>query len=556
MKLRDAVVYAITAYSLAMGALAGLHSVVALLALPLLAPATVERLRRGIGSALFLAGILFLSSGIPGLFPYMVPVLVSAPLVFYPRYLPPLASTVPFGSSSRRALVYGSSLLVAGLVEPRVIISLGVFLASLTMFTLAYFTLLRRVTASVERASSLVTLGSRGELVLSLSTPIRIAFTISASGQEYSGAVGPGTAKARVPLSGSETGLKRIVVDVYVGDAEGFAQRRIARITHAYRVIPATQAAARLHRERRGLMGGGEAGTGLSIELYEARGHGSSRRLYTRSPGGLAGLRAGRGVSAPDQVISEIAALLAGPSVYTPALRRRRIGEYVSSRLYVPGDDPRSIHWKKSLKLQELVVKEYAEETGLAGGGRGGGASRLVVVADLTASNTRELDEAMKKLIEFLAEPAGTAPGADTVLLLHYADRYLVLQGALEEVLEALAQALEQYTPIARYDYESWAEPLPGSVAEAIAGRSIAGPPTVQAMMDYAATVTKLLRSKGVSRGTIIRIIHTVSSSPRNTLLEALLRQELGAQTLRVLAGREGHREKMPRTTLPVMQLG
>jgi hypothetical protein len=100
-------------------------------------------------------------------------------------------------------------------------------------------------------------------------------------------------------------------------------------------------------------------------------GQGSSRRLYARSPGGLAGLGPGRGVSSGDEVVNEIAALMAGPSVYTPALRRRRIGEYVSARLYVPGDDPRTIHWKKSLKLQELVVKEYAEETGPSRGARG-----------------------------------------------------------------------------------------------------------------------------------------------------------------------------------------
>ena len=68
-----------------------------------------------------------------------------------------------------------------------------------------------------------------------------------------------------------------------------------------------------------------------------------------------------------------------------PGMAPRAAGwgvEYVSSRLYEPGDSLRDIDWKRSAKLNRLVVKEYTEAENTV----------TVVAANLTAENPEEAD--------------------------------------------------------------------------------------------------------------------------------------------------------------------
>ena len=71
-----------------------------------------------------------------------------------------------------------------------------------------------------------------------------------------------------------------------------------------------------------------------------------------------------------------------------PGLYARR-EEYVRHRLYVQGDAPRDIDWKRTSKFRELVVKEFS-----------GGASQVAaLVVNLEAENAEEADRLAWDLI-------------------------------------------------------------------------------------------------------------------------------------------------------------
>lgn len=81
----------------------------------------------------------------------------------------------------------------------------------------------------------------------------------------------------------------------------------------------------------------------------------------------------------------------AGPSqaqTARPGLFARR-DEYVRHRLYVPGDAPRDIDWRRTSKFRELVVKEFS-----------GGASQVAaLLVNLEAENAEEADRLAWDLI-------------------------------------------------------------------------------------------------------------------------------------------------------------
>lgn len=107
-------------------------------------------------------------------------------------------------------------------------------------------------------------------------------------------------------------------------------------------------------------------------------------------------------------------------------------GEYSGVREYQPGDRLKLIHWKKSLSLGRLVVKEYTT-TPQKGGGTGG---IQLVVADWTATNSADLDN----LIYFTLLAILRSPPTSrylVIILTPAGDMYL-LKGKTIDVLDAL----------------------------------------------------------------------------------------------------------------------
>ncbi|MFC2019131.1 DUF58 domain-containing protein [Chloroflexota bacterium] len=76
-------------------------------------------------------------------------------------------------------------------------------------------------------------------------------------------------------------------------------------------------------------------------------------------------------------------------NVAKESLLLKRGSEYYDSRAYQPGDEVQRVDWKHTLKLQQLIIKEYTE----AGG------QTAILVVNLCVANLREADELAYTLI-------------------------------------------------------------------------------------------------------------------------------------------------------------
>ncbi len=111
------------------------------------------------------------------------------------------------------------------------------------------------------------------------------------------------------------------------------------------------------------------------------------------------------------------------------AARHKRGTEYRSSRSYQPGDMLRDIDWKHTLKLSQLIVREYQEAGGLA----------TIVAVNLTVTDSEEADTLAFSLITTaLTLAKENIPAA----LAAYNHRGVVLCHGVSEPAEILRQTL------------------------------------------------------------------------------------------------------------------
>jgi len=130
-------------------------------------------------------------------------------------------------------------------------------------------------------------------------------------------------------------------------------------------------------------------------------------------------------------------------------------GEYMGIREYKPGDNPRAIYWKKSLKresLEDLYVKVYAKESAnISSGAR-------VLLADLTATNPIELDVLLSALYgELLSEISRERPLTQVHLFVKIpGEEPLYISGKVVDVVVALNTIIQKHNIKALYNYETW----------------------------------------------------------------------------------------------------
>ena len=184
-------------------------------------------------------------------------------------------------------------------------------------------------------------------------------------------------------------------------------------------------------------------------------------------------------------------------------------GDYAGIREYVPGDHPRSVHWKKSVSLGELVVKVYE-----SGGGEAGGSPALVV-ADWGASNPVELDY----LIQTTYSALVVGRGRRYLYLILPSGRVYYVAGDTLEVLKALDTIILVEGVEVRFNYESFQRV---GLREVIAEIGKAGGKLTLVDSYYRALAKALVddvEERDVAKGTTYVIIHPKAYALKYTYL-------------------------------------
>jgi len=403
-----------------------------LMALPLLAGPVAVMLRRyRVSWALLLPAAAYMGRVAPLTY-LALPVAIAYPLVGL-RGLYPSKSDV-LGANSSDSLRVALLSLIASALDVKLAPTVLVSIASTIALALAWYIRLGAVTINAPRGVIKGVL--REELVVPVevrsSTKVKV-LVVTGGGEILKVVKGLGV--LQVPLSTLRLGYRVADSRVFIEDYLGLSSR-VGGLRIRYNVIPSFKAIAEVVEE---VLGG----------LVEFIGG------YLGGLGRGAGGRGAGGAPKPPTP----------PIVVLPAIKRWRRGEYLGARYYIPGDDPRSIHWKKSLSKGDLVVKEY--------GGGGGGFGGIVVIADLTSANEFEFDKLSYTLLALLIRNAVRFPANDALVIIVTPDGGMgAIRGGSVEVLAAITYMFNREMFSVEYDYRSMGRLLTDEEVRAISSSS------------------------------------------------------------------------------------
>ena len=208
---------------------------------------------------------------------------------------------------------------------------------------------------------------------------------------------------------------------------------------------------------------------------------------------------------------------------YAGGAKRRGRGVYEGVRLYVPGDSPRDIHWKKSVSLGRLVVKVYSS----GGGGEGSrGEGVAVVIADLQAPTPEELDELSFKLLALLARSAYRDPEREALLVLTLPNGVRgALHGPAMSILAGVVHLFRRGAVFLDHRYDSMGVPLGPRDAEALDSPGAPKPLRVIASVNrvFAEEVLRTVEGSGIPPPSPYTVISGRATALRYAFVRALL---------------------------------
>jgi len=197
---------------------------------------------------------------------------------------------------------------------------------------------------------------------------------------------------------------------------------------------------------------------------------------------------------------------------YDQGLRVSVPGEYDGAREYMPGDHPRSIHWKKSISKGQLVVKSYSRTSEDGGGGSD------FVIADWDASNPVELDRLINTTYAALF---ATKRRIRLLLKLPNGDMFYT-EGTLVQIIAALNELLAREEVKARFNYESFFKP------QVMIEETVTYPvwdELVNYYMGIARGVLKLLEEKNIGGNAGFILIYPIAYSLKYQVIGEYLRK-------------------------------
>lgn len=456
-----------------------------------------------------------------------IPLILAAP--FLMRRAPTDADLGRFlGPTTTATVKYSLLLTPLLLIELRTSAAIFTILtAALTTSLISYIKLSKAYVGSVSSSEEVV-FGGKALVALDIYTPLRCYVIVVWSGGRYVHLVS-GRATVYVDIPALHVGRNSVGITISAFDVWGFAGRTLERITVDYRVVPMTYRIAEV--AGRTLLEYSDVEKSLSeIEVAIANlelgavatpGRGEDvvkliheyirrARLYPHVLG-----IAERFIAVLEELIHESR---------SEAFRRSRYGEYMGVRNYAPGDHPRHIHWKKSLSKGDVIVKEFSVEVLERMQSVGVRGLEPIVIADLYAANSFELDRITFTLIKLCLDVFRRSPTLRLSIILVIGGVAIVLRGRAADILyrlyhsfrENTIQTLFNYTPTIIDETQIFKLLEVGEVPRPI---SI----YVASNTGYADTLLKLIISEGLIPPRPFTAIHSSSLTFRYAVVRSTL---------------------------------
>ncbi|MCX8205587.1 MAG: DUF58 domain-containing protein, partial [Candidatus Nezhaarchaeota archaeon] len=186
-------------------------------------------------------------------------------------------------------------------------------------------------------------------------------------------------------------------------------------------------------------------------------------------------------------------------------------GEYLGVREYQPGDSPRSIHWKKSLRtegVENFVVKVFGSEE-IEEAARGG---EVAILADLAAPNPVELDTLLQAVYGTVLTAVERGGGAFSQVYLYIElpnDKLYFISGKAIDVLYGLNAVLLSEKVETCHNYESW-----NRVEAPITGEPYG---VLKDLADYYTALgnqlARDLEERSIKKGTVVQLLFSKTSA-------------------------------------------
>ncbi len=463
----------------------------------------------GMGLVVLTSSMLYLSRS-PLVFGALMPLFLFYPFLYHRREG---TSVLFLGPSSTQSIRVLGILLPVAVMRPLELLPITLLFASILIWSIWEYIVTGKLVINGPRSIVEAVLNEEVEIPIDIRTKSKVYVRVKSRGvlEEFEAL---GNMLLALPLRFSRLGLHRVVVEVDIWGHNRFSYRS-TRLVFNVNVVPAIK---KLLRILESSIGGALLGRGLTA----LRGYGVFGGEAREGVRGR-GLREGFEKTVRP---SGVRIRFIGEGLSARSMR----GEYYGVREYIPGDNPRNIHWKKSLSKNELIVKEFSG--GLSGTG---GLGLVIVFADLVSSSTSEFDRLSYKLLSTILRYAALNPYGEMALFLTLPDGFLeVLRGEARSILVELYRLFREELLFVDLDYHSMSDFLSDSELEKLlARRNLVLDAIRYVHVRFYSNVLSLLGKLGLDSPTYYTIIHGRPTSFKYSLLRFFL-NKLGYMYLEV----------------------
>lgn len=425
----------------------------------------------------------------------LLPVIGLYPLLYYK----PFGSKILFlGPSTTHAIRTLGLLTPIVLLRPIEVSSFLLLILSILAWSTWKYSILGKVSISIPNDVIEAVLNEETKIPINVKTGNTIYLNIEYFSY-YSETRIDGDTIVLITHKFPRLGLQNMAVRLELYDENKFS-RRVFEATINVNVIPAIRKLLRILESSIGNipLGGGMI---VTKEVYPGRSHEIGYTITDE-------------VARTRYTIIREYTLTRGPS--PKSLR----GEYYGVREFVPGDNPRNIHWKKSLTKGELITKEFS--IGLEGSRS---LNTLIIFADLISSNVEEFDRISYRLITIILRHAVLNPNGRILLLLTLPNGTMeVLVGGAKDILIEVYKMFKEKLLLIDEEYRSMSSELrEEEIKTLLSKQNFFFLVIKEANKRFYANVLSILGKLGFDTPTYYTIIHGRPTSFKYSFIKYLL---------------------------------